>query len=62
MVWVPLFLHRAYVVHLGGELDYMIWPSVAFYLLQMAWYAKMCAMVVNYKLPKAVKERLKKVE
>jgi hypothetical protein len=59
VVWVPYFVYTTYAVYLHGEIDYLIWPSILFYILQLVWYAKMCTMIVNYKLPKEMKERLK---
>jgi hypothetical protein len=61
VVWVPYFVYTTYALYLHGEIDYLIWPSILFYILQLAWYAKMCTMIVNYKqqLPKELKERLK---
>jgi hypothetical protein len=45
---------------LHGEIDYLIWPSVLFYLLQLAWWVKMVEMLV-YKTPEELeKERKKK--
>ena len=55
ILWVPYFLHQSYYVKLNGELDTMIYPSVAFYLLQLAWWVKMCTMLVNYKVPEKAK-------
>jgi hypothetical protein len=46
---------------LHGEIDYLIWPSVLFYLLQLAWWVKMVEMLVRYKTPEELeKERKKK--
>ena len=60
MVWVPYFLYQTYAVQLEGDLDFLVWPSAMFYVLQLAWYAKMCSMVLHYRLPREVKERLHK--
>ena len=62
MVWVPYFVYTTYAIYLDGEIDYLIWPSVLFYILQLCWYVKMCGMALHYKLPKEVKDRLKKQE
>lgn len=62
MLWVPYFLYITYVIHLKGEVDFLIWPSILFYLLQLAWYVKMCHMVVNYKFPKEVEERFDRLK
>ena len=58
IVWVPLFVHNTYMIHLDGKIDYLIWPSVLFYLLQLSWWAKMVAMLFHYKSPDQIeKER-----
>lgn len=57
IIWVPYFLYRTYAVHLDGELDFLVWPSALFCILQLAWYAKMCTMVVNYRVPKELNEK-----
>ncbi|KAL7525211.1 hypothetical protein ACHAWF_001257 [Thalassiosira exigua] len=59
MIWIPYFLYTTYAIQLDGEIDFLIWPSILFYIIQLAWYTKMCSMALNYKLPKEVKERLK---
>jgi hypothetical protein len=41
IVWVPYFIYTTYAIHLHGQMDILIWPSVAFYALQLAWFAKM---------------------
>jgi hypothetical protein len=60
VIWVPYFIYKTYAVHLNGELDMLIWPSLAFCLLQFVWYAKMCTILVNYKLPKEAMEQSSK--
>mmetsp|Transcript_37614 Transcript_37614/g.78793 ORF Transcript_37614/g.78793 Transcript_37614/m.78793 type:complete len:232 (-) Transcript_37614:175-870(-) len=62
MIWVPYFLYNTYAIHLKGEYDFVFYPSVLFYILQCLWYGKMCLMVVNYRMPKEVKERLDKMK
>ena len=57
---MPYFLYQTYAVQLEGDLDFLVWPSAMFYVLQLAWYAKMCSMVLHYRLPREVKERLHK--
>lgn len=60
VIWVPYFIYTTYAHHMHGELDMLIWPSLAFCLLQFAWYAKMCMIVVNYKIPKDLMEQVSK--
>ncbi|KAL3816911.1 hypothetical protein ACHAXA_009106 [Cyclostephanos tholiformis] len=60
LIWVPYFIYTTYFYHLNGELDMLIWPSLAFCLLQFAWYAKMCMIAVNYKIPKDLMEQFSK--
>eukprot|EP00581_Thalassiosira_minuscula_P029518 CAMPEP_0183769670 /NCGR_PEP_ID=MMETSP0739-20130205/22817_1 /TAXON_ID=385413 /ORGANISM="Thalassiosira miniscula, Strain CCMP1093" /LENGTH=253 /DNA_ID=CAMNT_0026009347 /DNA_START=7 /DNA_END=768 /DNA_ORIENTATION=+ len=60
MIWVPTFLYTTYAIHLNGEIDVLIWPSILFYILQLVWYTNMCAMVVSYRIPSNVQERLEK--
>ncbi len=31
--------------------DFILYPSILFVMLQLAWYAKMCTMVWNYRDP-----------
>ncbi len=62
MIWVPYFVYTTYAIHLKGEIDYLIWPSVMFYVLQLLWYGKMCTMVVNYRVPKKLNEEKAKKE
>lgn len=54
--WVPLFVYRTYAVHLEGKIDYLIWPSVMFYVLQLFWYAKMVGMIFHYKTPEEIQK------
>ncbi len=55
VIWVPYFLYDTYVNKLNGETDLLLYLSVAFCLLNGAWYFKMCQMLVNYRLPKEMK-------
>lgn len=41
IVWVPYFIYTTYAIHLHGQIDILIWPSLVFYALQLAWFAKM---------------------
>eukprot|EP00804_Cyclotella_cryptica_P018753 CCRYP_007242-RA/>CCRYP_007242-RA protein AED:0.05 eAED:0.05 QI:432/1/1/1/1/1/2/363/224 len=56
IVWVPFFVYRTYAFHLDGEIDYLMWPSVMFYVLQLFWYAKMVGMIFHYKTPEEIRE------
>lgn len=56
MVWVPYFLYDTYITQLNGETDLLLYLSVMFYLLQTAWYVKMCQMLANYRFPKRVED------
>lgn len=62
IVWTPYFLYNIYAVALDGEIDYLIWPSILFYTLQLAWYSKMCMMVVNYRDPEKQAEKILKAQ
>eukprot|EP01082_Thalassiosira_pseudonana_P009407 g8371.t1 g8371 contig29:369312-370157(+) len=62
ILWVPYFIYNTYAIHLQGKIDYLIWPSVLFYVLQLFWYVKMVGMVFHYRLPKEVIEREKKAK
>jgi len=62
VLWVPWFLYTTYQIHLGGEIDFIIWPSIVFCGMQLVWYFKMCRMVVNYRIPKSLQERLNKAK
>lgn len=62
MIWVPYFVYGTYAILLNGEIDFLIWPSVLFYVLQLMWYVKMCTMVAKYKIPKEAQERLNKMK
>ena len=58
IVWVPIFAYNTYMIHLNGQFDYLIYPTVVFYLLQLAWFGKMIQMLWNYKSPEEIeKER-----
>lgn len=50
IIWVPYFLYQTYAIHLK-RIDWLLYPSIAFMVLQLAWYAKACKMFVNYKVP-----------
>lgn len=52
VLWVPYFLYDSYMTKLNGELDFLLYPSAMFCVLNGAWYFKMCQMLVNYRLPK----------
>jgi len=60
IIWVPYFVYSTYVIQLKGDIDWLIWPSVLFYILQLVFYIKMCGMVVNYKEKKKGEEEKKK--
>ena len=46
------------MIHLKGKIDYLIWPSLLFYILQLFWWFKMVEMLFHYKSPDQIeKER-----
>lgn len=62
ILWIPYFVYSTYAIHLKGEIDFIIWPSVLFCIMQFLWYFKMCKMVVKYRLPKDLEERLNRAK
>jgi len=62
IVWTPYFLYNIYAVALDGQIDYLIWPSIMFYLLQLAWYGKMCTMLVDYRDPNKQAKKIMKAQ
>jgi hypothetical protein len=53
---VPLFLYNTYTVHLDGKIDYLVWASILFYMLQLAWWFKMVGMLFHYKSPDEIQK------
>jgi len=50
IIWVPFFLYKTYAIYLKRT-DFILYPSILFVMLQLAWYVKMCTMVCNYRDP-----------
>ena len=53
IAWVPCFVYEMYTA--VGEVDAICLVSAAFYVLQLAWYAKMISILRNYRVPAQVK-------
>lgn len=55
--WVPYFVYQTYAVQLKRT-DFLLWPSLAFIVLQLVWFLKMCGVALNYKVPKELSEKV----